>query len=138
MNVNVIHDHQLYQTKSDMEKNNFSRRRFITGVSLGTAAAVTTGALPVMGNIPLLSNETGKLAILGGTPVVKNKVWPAWPYVDEKMVEEIVKTARSGIWCRIQSATGTVANFEKAYARLMGTRFAVGTGSGSNGRRTRR
>ncbi len=114
-----------------MEKNDFSRRQFLAGISVGSVAAVASGSLPAMGNITHTSNETGRLAILGGAPVVKNKVWPAWPYVDEKMVEEIVKTTRSGIWCRIQSATGTVATFEKEYARMMGTRFALGTGSGT-------
>ena len=61
-----------------------------------------------------------KLAILGGVPVITNLMRPALPppYVDEKMVESIVKTTKSGIWCRIQSATGTVATFEKEYAKL--------------------
>ena len=114
-----------------MEKNNFTRRQFITNVSVGSIAAVASSSIPAFGNITHSTNETGKLAILGGEPVVKSKVWPAWPYVDEKMVAEITKTARSGIWCRIQSATGTVATFEKEYAKLMGTKFALGTGSGT-------
>ena len=114
-----------------MEKNNFTRRRFITGVSAGSIAAVASTSIPALGNISYLAGQTGKLAILGGEPVVKDKVWPAWPYVDEKMVAEIVKTARSGIWCRIQSKTGTVPTFEKEYATLMGTKFALGTGSGT-------
>jgi perosamine synthetase len=42
-----------------------------------------------------------------------------------------VRTAKSGIWCRIQSATGTVATFEKEYAQLMGSLFCVATGSGT-------
>jgi hypothetical protein len=29
------------------------------------------------------------LAILGGEPVVKSKVWPEWPYVDDKMISGI-------------------------------------------------
>ncbi len=114
-----------------MKKNNFSRRQFVGTVSVGSIAAIASGSIPTFGNISHKMNETANLAILGGEPVIKSKVWPAWPYVDEKMIEEITKTARSGVWCRIQSATGTVATFEKEYAKLMGTKFALGTGSGT-------
>jgi len=83
-----------------------------------------------IGNI---TNNAGKLAILGGDPVVKNMFRPIGPppYLDEKMVDAIVKTTRSGIWCRIQSATGTVATFEKEYAKLVGTSFCVAVGAGT-------
>jgi dTDP-4-amino-4,6-dideoxygalactose transaminase len=47
------------------------------------------------------------------------------------MVDSVVRTTRSGIWCRIQSASGAVATFEKEYAKLMGARFCVATGSGT-------
>jgi dTDP-4-amino-4,6-dideoxygalactose transaminase len=78
-------------------------------------------------------NITGKLAILGGEPVIKNissPIGPA-PYIDETMVDAIVKTTRSGIWCRIQSAKGTVSTFEKEYAKLMGTKYCVAVGAGT-------
>ena len=114
-----------------MEKNNVTRRRFIADVSVGTISAVASSSIPAFGNITPVTNETATLAILGGAPVVKSKVWPAWPYVDEKMIAEITKTVRSGIWCRIQSPSGTVPTFEKEYAKLMGTKFALGTGSGT-------
>jgi len=42
-----------------------------------------------------------------------------------------VKTTRSGIWCRIDSKTNNVSEFEKVYAGLIGTRFSVATGSGT-------
>ena len=111
-----------------MKKKDFSRRRFIATVSAGSVAAMASGAIPFIGKT---QNVTGKLAILGGEPVRKNKNWPEWPYVDEKMVDAIVKTTRSRIWCRIQSENGTVPTFEKEFANLMGTRFCVGTGSGT-------
>jgi perosamine synthetase len=80
-----------------------------------------------------INNNSGKLAILGGDPVVKNMFRSSEPppYVDEKMVDAIVQTTRSGIWCRIQSATGTVSTFEKEYAKLMGTKFCVAVGAGT-------
>lgn len=114
-----------------MKNNNFSRRQFITGVSVGSAAAMVSGAIPVLGNIAPFRSETGKLAIHGGEPVAKDKKWPDWPYVDQKMVEAIIKTTKSGIWCRIQSSSGTVPTFEHEYSKLMGAKFTVATGSGT-------
>jgi len=90
-------------------------------------AAVASTSLTAYADV---SRTAGKLALLGGEPVRKrNQPWPLWPYVDESIVDSVVKTTRSGIWCRIQSATGAVATFEKEYAKLMGARFCVATGS---------
>jgi dTDP-4-amino-4,6-dideoxygalactose transaminase len=111
-----------------MKSKNINRRQFIETATTGTIGAVALSSIPFIGKT---SNVTDKLAILGGQPVRSNKVWPAWPYVDEKMVEAITKTARSGIWCRIQSESGTVPTFEKEYAILMDTKFSLGTGSGT-------
>jgi hypothetical protein len=81
------------------------------------------------------SNRSAKkLAILGGEPVISKALLAAAapaPYVDDKMVEAIVATTKSGIWCRIQSATGTVPTFEKEYAKLIGTKYCVTTGAGT-------
>jgi perosamine synthetase len=114
-----------------MKKKDFTRRRFIATVSAGSVAAVASGAISSFGKIAYVKGNAGKLAILGGTPVAPAKVWPSWPYVDEKMVEEIVRTTKSGIWCRIQSANGTVSTFEKEFAGLMGTKTSVAVGSGT-------
>jgi dTDP-4-amino-4,6-dideoxygalactose transaminase len=111
-----------------MKANHFTRRRFINAVSAGSVAAIASGAVPLIGRT---TANAEKLAILGGEPVRKNKTWPVWPYVDDKVIDSILKTTRSGIWCRIQSRTGTVATFEKAYAELMGTRVCVAVGSGT-------
>jgi dTDP-4-amino-4,6-dideoxygalactose transaminase len=92
---------------------------------------LASSSIPAFGNITSINNNSGKLAILGGTPVAPAKVWPDWPYVDEKVVEEVVKTTRSGIWCRIQSATGTVSTFEKEFAKILGTKSSVCVGSGT-------
>lgn len=114
-----------------MNTKDFTRRRFIATVSAGSVAAVASGVVPALGNISISKQSSGKLAILGGDPVRKNKDWPKWPYVDEKMVDSIVKTTRSGIWCRIQSETGTVPTFEKEFANLLGSKLCVATGSGT-------
>ena len=114
-----------------MKKKNFTRSGFIATVSAGSVAAVASNAIPSFGDITFLPQSKGKLAILGGNPVRKNKAWPEWPYVDEKMVEAVSKTTRSSIWCRIQSENGTVPTFEKEFAKLMDAKLSLGTGSGT-------
>ncbi len=110
-----------------MNKNNLTRRQLLAAASAGTFAAVSR-SIPAYGNI---SNKGRKLAILGGEPVRKNKSWPGWPYWDENVLNSVVKTTKSRIWCRIQSRSGTVPTFEKKFAQLMGTKFCVATGSGT-------
>ena len=110
----------------DMSKHILGRREFLTAASTGVAMAIP--------GITAYGDVTGKartLAILGGEPVRKNRSWPAWPYRDENVVESVVNTTNSGIWCRIQSTSGTVPTFEKEFAQLMGTKFCVATGSGT-------
>lgn len=111
-----------------MKEQNLTRRQFLATASASTLGAVASTSLPAVAASP---KTTGKLAILGGEPVRKQKAWPAWPCVDDAIVDAVVKTTRSGIWCRIQSATGTVATFEKEYAKLLGAKFCVATGSGT-------
>lgn len=110
-----------------MNKSNVNRRQFLATASVG-AMAIAGQNIPAYGS---LSRKAGKLAILGGEPVRKNKSWPRWPYWDEKVIDEVVKTTKSRIWCRIQSKSGTVPTLEKKFAELMGTRYCVATGSGT-------
>mgnify|MGYP001577556981 CR=1 FL=1 len=112
-----------------MKSEDLSRRRFIAAVTTTTVATAFSNVIPVFGNT---SGNAGKLALLGGTPV-RAKVWPKWPAMlaDDKLMESIIKTTKSGIWSRIQSPAGTVATFEKEYAKLVGTQFCIGTGSGT-------
>jgi perosamine synthetase len=111
-----------------MNKNDITRRQFIAAASAGSLAAVTSAAVPAYANF---SKKAGKLAILGGEPVRKNKSWPGWPYCDKKVENSVLKTTKSGIWCRIQSKSGTVPTLEKKFAQLIGAKFCVATGSGT-------
>lgn len=111
-----------------MKKTNFTRRRFIATASAASVATIASSSLPGIN----ISTKAGKLAVLGGTPLrSRDKAWPPWPYVDDKVVESLVRTARSRIWCRIDSKTNNVSAFEKAYADLIGTKYCVATGSGT-------
>ncbi len=111
-----------------MAKNHLTRRQFIAAASAGSLAGVVSGTIPSYANI---TKNAGKLAILGGEPVRKNKSWPRWPYWDDGVVDSVVKTTKSRIWCRIQSKSGTVPTLEKKFADLIGARFCVATGSGT-------
>jgi len=111
-----------------MNTNDLTRRQFIAAASAGSLAAVASGTIPAYGNI---TNKAGKLAALGGEPVRKNKSWPRWPYWDQEVIDSVVKTTKSRIWCRIQSASGTVPTFEKKFADLIGAKLCVATGSGT-------
>src|SRR5690606_1608081 len=55
----------------------------------------------------------------------------SWPYIDDKVIESVMKTTKSGIWSRIQSASGTVPTFEQHFAKLIGSEYCVATGSGT-------
>lgn len=110
-------------------KNDFSRRKFLSAVAATSFAAAVSQSFPTYGK---LGNTPGKLAALGGSPIRTNKaIGPKWPYVNEKMVENIVSTTKSGIWSRIQKKGGNVDTFETEFAALIGANHSVGTGSGT-------
>jgi len=107
-----------------------TRRKFIATASAGSIAAVATGAIPFK-DISIVNSNSGKLAIFGGTPAITVKKWPDWPYIDEKVISEVVETTKSGIWCRIQSPNNKVQKFENQFAGLMGIKTSIATGSGT-------
>ncbi len=111
-----------------MNKKSFTRRQFLTAASAGAIGAAASRSIPAYGGA---SKNAGKLAILGGKPVRSGKSWPRWPYWDDNVVDSVVKTTKSRIWCRIQSRSGTVPTFEKKFAELMGIGYCVATGSGT-------
>ena len=114
-----------------MKKKGFTRRKFL---STATTAAITTAVSSPFASsgITLLHKRHNTLAVLGGAPVrPSGPIGPPWPYVDEQVVEAIVKTTRSRVWSRIQSPHGTVPTFEESFAALIGAKYSVGTGSGT-------
>lgn len=113
-----------------MNRKELTRRNFITALSAGSFAVAASGIMPGYGSI--LNKRHGKLAVLGGPPVrPPDRIGPPWPYVDEHVVQSVVETTKSRIWSRIQSRNGTVPTFEQEFARLMGAKHCVGTGSGT-------
>jgi dTDP-4-amino-4,6-dideoxygalactose transaminase len=114
-----------------MNNKKIQRRQFIGNVSLGTIGISAFAGFSSFGNVTTNTANSG-LAILGGVPVAKNKAWPSWPYVDDKVVNKIVDVTKSGKWCRLDNFTeGTVATFEKEFAKMIGAKSCVATGSGT-------
>jgi len=111
-----------------MEREKLTRRQLLAAASAGSLAGLASSTIGAYGNV---TNRATKLAILGGEPVRKNKSWPSWPHWDENVVDSVMKTTKSRIWCRIQSKSGTVPTFEKKFADLVGAKFCVATGSGT-------
>lgn len=110
-----------------MDRMTITRRQLLAAASVGAVTTLSTG-VPAFTQV---SKKAGKLAILGGDPVRKNKPWPDWPYHDQKVIDSLMKTIQSGNWCRIDTPSGTVTAFEKEYAALLGAKFCVATGSGT-------
>ncbi|MBN2474029.1 MAG: DegT/DnrJ/EryC1/StrS family aminotransferase [Pirellulales bacterium] len=107
-------------------KNDLTRRAFVRNAAAGSAALTWLGA----GRAPtVFAAEANKPALLGGTPVHKGG-WPKWPQWDESWEPEIVDVLRSGRWCSSGSG-GRAAEFEEAYAKLLGAKGCVSTASGT-------
>ncbi len=106
----------------------YSRRKFIkknTQAGIGTVVGMSVTPSLFAGST-LRAPE--KPAILGGDPV-RTKPWPGWPVwkpeTDEKRVIEVL---RSGIWSR----KDVVSEFEKEWAKTIGTRRALAVVNGTN------
>lgn len=103
-----------------------TRREFVRTAAAGSAALTWLGgaAAPTV-----LAGQPGKPALLGGTPVHQGG-WPQWPEWRRAWEPEVVEVLRSGRWC-CSGGGGPVADFEKAYAELLGARRCVATASGT-------
>jgi perosamine synthetase len=108
-----------------MNSKALTRRKFVSVVSAGSAAAIVSSVVPVFGA------TTGKLAVLGGDPVRKDKPWHKWPFIDQNVIDSILKTTNSGKWCRMGAPNSTATSFEKQFADMLGAKYFVGVGSGT-------
>lgn len=108
-----------------MKSKKLTRRQAIV-----TASA---GALVAMANWPISSFSIGttaqnKLAINGGPKVHPGK-WPGWPEWNQAAEKDITEMFRTGRWWR--GSGEHVAEFEKKYAELIGTKRCLATASGT-------
>jgi dTDP-4-amino-4,6-dideoxygalactose transaminase len=106
-------------------KQDLTRRGFIQRAAAGSAALAWLNS----GHAPdVMAVESGKPALLGGAPVHQGS-WPAWPTWRESWEPAILKVLRSGKWFR--GAGEHVAEFEAAYAQLLGAKRCLATASGT-------
>jgi dTDP-4-amino-4,6-dideoxygalactose transaminase len=75
-----------------------------------------------------MGSDAARPTLLGGTPIHQGG-WPKWPTWQESWEPAIVKILRSGNWYRGDG--GHVAEFEAAYAKLVGAKRCVATASGT-------
>lgn len=106
-------------------KIHFTRRGFIQRAATGSAALtlLSTRQAPMA-----FAAEADKPALLGGTPVHQGG-WPSWPVWRESWEPAVLKVLRSCRWYR--GSGETVAQFEDAYARLLGAKRCLATASGT-------
>ncbi len=106
--------------------NILTRRRFMRTAAAGSAALVWAGAprMPMA-----FAAKADRPALLGGTPV-HQAAWPGWPQWRESWEPRIIEVLRSGRWS-CSDGGGEVADFETAYANLLGAKRCVATASGT-------
>lgn len=101
-----------------------SRRVFMQKAAQGSAVI----ALSHVGTTPVVMASPSKPALLGGTPVC-DTTWPQWPNWQQSWEPAILDVLRSGRWWRGRG--GHIADFEKTYAELVGSRRCLATASGT-------
>lgn len=108
-----------------MKCKNLSRRHFIQTAATGSAMLALSG----ISSPTFVHNiTTSKPALLGGTPIRKAP-WPTWPIWNNAWEPKVIEVLRSGRWWRGKGEH--VADFEKAYAALIGTKRCLATASGT-------
>ncbi len=106
-----------------------TRREFVRAAGAGATGAAAMAWLGT-GQTPLAFAATGdKPALLGGTRIHQGG-WPHWPEWRKEWEGEVLDVLRSGVWSS-SGGGGHVADFEQAYADLIGTKKCVATASGT-------
>jgi dTDP-4-amino-4,6-dideoxygalactose transaminase len=113
-----------------MSKKNLSRRVFFRDASVGALAA--TGAAGTVSAYGDFVKKADKLAALGGSPV-RTEPFPSWPQTTADMEKSLVTAFRSGDWTRQlgqrRKGAGQVGAFEERFAKLIGAKHCLATGS---------
>lgn len=109
-----------------MGKIKLSRR---SAIKVTTAGLFGTMAGWPFRSFGVVNREQDKLAILGGSKIHSGG-WPSWPVWDSSADKSILEMLKTGRWFRGNGEH--VADFEKKYAELMGTRRCLATASGTS------
>ncbi|MBG0859292.1 MAG: DegT/DnrJ/EryC1/StrS family aminotransferase [Bacteroidales bacterium] len=108
-----------------MATRKITRRQAVTAASAGALGTFVNWTIPPF---TINSRVQEKLAINGGEKVHSGP-WPDWPVWDTAAEKNITDMLRSGRWWRGNGEH--VADFEKRYAELMGTKRCLATASGT-------
>ncbi len=106
-----------------MSNRKITRRQAIITGTAGAAVAISN-----LSFLPFNFENITKLAVNGGEKV-RTAGWPAWPVWDQTAEADVIAMLRSGKWWRGNG--DYVAEFEKKYAGLMGTKRCLATASGT-------
>lgn len=96
-----------------------SRRKFMQSAAAGSALLSVSPAI-------LTAQE--KPALMGGAPV-RQKNWHGWPEWRQEWEAKVLEVMRSGRWWRGRGEH--VADFESAYAEMLGAKRCLATASGT-------
>jgi dTDP-4-amino-4,6-dideoxygalactose transaminase len=109
-------------------KSSGNRRQFL-GLVGAAGASMAFGLKKAAGmNKAFGASPNDRPALLGGTPAHKGG-WPQWPEWRQSWEPSVLDVLRSGKWYRGEG--GHVAEFEAAYAKLIGARRCLATASGT-------
>lgn len=108
-----------------MKAKKQTRRDFIQTAAAGSVALAFSG----FGSAKAVVFDNTKPAIVGGKPI-RTKSWPGWPVWRQEWEPRIVEVMRSGRWWRGRG--DHVAEFEQAYAELIGAKRCLATASGTS------
>ena len=70
------------------------------------------------------------LALQGGTPI-RTQPYNAWPEFDEKDIEAVVKSIRTGNWASGEGERSLI-NFERSFAAFQGAEYCLAVSSGTS------
>ena len=106
--------------------SSLTRRGFIRTAATGSLALGWLGSQQVAPRV--FAAEAAKPALLGGTAVHAGG-WAKWPEWRAAWEPDLLQVYRSGRWFR--GSDQRVAEFERAYARLLGAERCLATASGT-------
>ncbi|HKJ79398.1 MAG TPA: DegT/DnrJ/EryC1/StrS family aminotransferase, partial [Prolixibacteraceae bacterium] len=106
-----------------MDNRKMTRRRAIATASTATLGAITISPTDIF------SFKNSKILAIHGGEKTRKTAWPEWPVWNPSAEKEVTEMLRSGRWWR--GSGDHVAEFEKEYAKLMGSNRCLATASGT-------
>ena len=111
-------------------KNSLTRRNFLKKSTTGLAGVAALSAAAGTSLYGDIFKNTGKPAILGGTPVRTKSMSTVWPLYDAGDVRLLLDAFYSNRWCSLGSPRCN--EFEEKWAKLMDVPYCLTTASGTS------